>query len=251
MTPRLYSDLAYLWPIISPPEEYLVEAQEWLDVIRGRVGAEPPGSPMPTLLELGCGGGHLLSHLTEHFITEAVDISPQMLEISRRLNPQTLHHVGDMRSIRLGRTFDVVAIHDAVNYMTTEDDLRAAVATAEVHLNPGGLLLLAPDCVRETFTGPRVVEWTREAEDRSVTFIEYMAKPQPGAATAESVFIFVIDEGGDLRVEIDRHTGGLFPIRTWLNLLEEAGLDAEYVQTNAYEGGFGGNLFVGQKAPVP
>ena len=182
MTLRLYDDLAHLWPIISPPEEYLVEAQEWLDVIRSRLDIGPgAGRGLPTLLELGCGGGHLLSHLTAHFITEAVDISPAMLEISRELNPQTLHHLGDMRSVRLGRTFDVVAIHDAVNYMTTEGDLRAAIATAAEHLNPGGVALFAPDCIRETFDGPRVVEWTREAEDRSVTFIEYMAKPQPGA----------------------------------------------------------------------
>ncbi len=246
---RLYSDLAHLWPIISPPEEYMVEAQEWLEVIRARVGTGRDSAPgLPTLLELGCGGGHLLSHLTEHFITEAVDVSPQMLEISQRLNPQTLHHVGDMRDIRLGREFDVVAIHDAINYMTTEDDLRAAIVTAEVHLNPGGLVLLAPDCIRETFTGPRVVEWTREAEDRSVTFIEYMGKPRPASTTIESVFVFVIDEDGEIRVEVDRHTGGLFPTETWLNLLDAAGLDAEYIQTNAYEGGFGGNLFVGRKA---
>jgi len=248
MTLRLYSDLAHLWPIISPPEEYMVEAQEWLDVIRSRMDVRSRvNQGLPTLLELGCGGGHLLSHLTAHFITEAVDISPQMLEISQRLNPQTLHHLGDMRDVRLGRTFDVVAIHDAVNYMTTEDDLRAAIGSAAAHMNAGGLLLMAPDCIAETFTGPRVVEWTREAEDRSVTFIEYMGKPRPGSTTVESVFIFVIDEGGELRVEVDRHTGGLFPSETWVSLMEAVGLEAEYIQTNAYEGGFGGNLFVGRK----
>ena len=248
MTLRLYGDLAHLWPIISPPEEYMVEAQEWLDVIRGRLDlSAAAGLGLPALLELGCGGGHLLSHLTQHFITEAVDISPEMLEISRGLNSQTLHHLGDMRDVRLGRTFDVVAIHDAINYMTTEDDLRAAIETATIHLNPGGVLLLAPDCIEETFTGPRVVEWTREAEDRSVTFIEYMGKPRSGSTTIESVFIFVIDDDGDIRVEVDRHTGGLFPTKTWLGLLDAAGLDGEYIQTNAYEGGFGGNLFVGRK----
>ncbi len=249
MSLRLYNDLAHLWPIISPPEEYGVEAQEWLDAIRDRlhIVAGDGQPPLPTLLELGCGGGHLLSHLTDHFITEAVDISPQMLEHSRRLNPQTLHHVGDMRAVRLGRTFDVVAIHDAVNYMITEADLAAAIATAVAHLNPGGLVLLAPDCVQETFTGPRVIEWTRHATDRAVTFIEYMARPQPAADSTESVFIFIIDRDGQIDVEVDRHTGGLFPTSTWLGLLEKAGLTAEYIRTNSYEGGFGGNLFIGQE----
>lgn len=249
MTLRLYRDLADLWPVISPPEEYALEAIEWLDIIRSRLGTRIVGDAhRPTLLELGCGGGHLLSHLTSHFTTEAVDISPRMLEISRRLNPHTIHHVGDMRTLRLGRRFDVVVIYDAVNYMLTEDDLSAAIATAAAHLNPGGLALLAPDWLRETFTGPRIVDWTRETEDRSVSFIEFVASSGPEAPTVESVFIFVINENGQCRVELDRHVGGLFPKSTWLRLLSSAGLHPEYIQTNGYEGGFGGNLFIGSSS---
>ena len=91
------------------------------------------------LLELGVGGGHNLSHLTSEFDAAAVDLSPQMLELSRRLNPTVEHHLGDMRTVRLpGQVFDAVLIHDAICYMQTEDDLRAAFATARVHLRPGG-----------------------------------------------------------------------------------------------------------------
>jgi len=43
-----------------------------------------------------------------------------------------------MRSVRLGRTYDAVIIHDAIMYMTTEDDLVAALATARAHLAPAG-----------------------------------------------------------------------------------------------------------------
>lgn len=250
MTLRLYHDLAHLWPIISPPEEYTVEAAQWRDLIWsefGWTGNQPAWDPRARLLDLGCGGGHLLSHFTRHFTTEAVDISPEMLAISRGLNPHTIHHIGDMRAIRLGRTFDVVTIHDAVNYMATEEDLRAAIQTAQAHLEPGGLVLLAPDCLRDTFSGPRVVDWTRETEGGNVTFIEYVAQPFPEANTVESVFVFIINRDGDIQVEIDRHTSGLFPKAMWLEALSDAGLRAEYVQTNAYEGGFGGNLFVGRK----
>lgn len=249
MTLRLYHDLAHLWPIISPPEEYTVEAAEWRDLIWsefGWTGNQPAWDPRARLLDLGCGGGHLLSHFTRHFTTEAVDISPEMLEISRGLNPYTTHHVGDMRSIRLGRAFDVVTIHDAVNYMVTEEDLRAAIQTAQAHLDPGGLVLLAPDCLRDTFAGSRVVEWTRATEDSDVTFIEYVTQPTPDATTLESVFVFIINRNGDIQVEIDRHTSGLFPKSLWLEALTDVGLRAEYVPTNTYEGGFGGHLFVGR-----
>ena len=227
-----------------------MEAAEWRDLIWsefGWTGNQPAWDPRARLLDLGCGGGHLLSHFTRHFTTEAVDISPEMLEISKGLNPHTIHHLGDMRTIRLGRTFDIVTIHDAVNYMVTEEDLRAAVQTAQAHLDPGGLVLLAPDCLRDTFVGSRVVDWTRATEDSNVTFIEYVAQPSPEANTVESVFVFIINRHGDIQVETDRHTSGLFPKALWLEALSDVGMQAEYVQTNAYEGGFGGNLFVGRK----
>ena len=67
-TPRLYYELAYLWPIISPPEEYAEEAGHLHDAIRDKLG---PGRH--ELLELGVGGGHNLSHLTAQFECTAVD----------------------------------------------------------------------------------------------------------------------------------------------------------------------------------
>jgi SAM-dependent methyltransferase len=243
---RLYDDLAYLWPIISPPAEYRSDAALWQEVILARLDPSRLGTGRrPSLLELGCGGGHLLSHLTSQFDTEAVDLSPKMLELSRSLNNNTVHHLGDMRDIRLGRRFDVVAIYDAVNYMLDENDLRAAMTTAVAHLNPGGLLLLAPDCLQDTFMGPRVTDWTRHDRQLDVTFIEYTADPDPADTTIESVFLFIINQEGKISVEQDRHTSGLFPKSTWLTLLKSAGFEPEYLDTEGYDGGIGGHLFVG------
>jgi len=62
-----------------------------------------------------------------------VDRSPEMLTVSRALNPDCEHIEGDMRTVRLGRVFDAVLIHDPIMYMTTEPDLRSAMATAFAH----------------------------------------------------------------------------------------------------------------------
>ena len=102
----------------------------------GRRGAE--------VLELGSGGGNNASHLKAHFRLTLVDRSPQMLAVSRRLNPECEHVEGDMRSVRLGRTFDAVFVHDAIAYMTTEDDLRAVFATAFEHCRPAGWRCSSP-----------------------------------------------------------------------------------------------------------
>ena len=131
--------MAYLWPIISPPQEYVSEARYFRDVILEELG---PGRH--TLLELGVGGGHNLSHLTVDFDCTAVDLSLDMLALSEGLNPGVPHWEGDMRYVRLGKIFDVVLIHDAASYILTEEDLQNTFATAAVHLRLGGVFMVAP-----------------------------------------------------------------------------------------------------------
>ena len=71
-----------------------------------------------------------------------------MLAVSQAMNPECEHVQGDMRTLDLGRTFDLVLIHDAVMYMTTRDDLRAALATAARHCRFGGGVMVMPDSVQ-------------------------------------------------------------------------------------------------------
>ena len=61
-----------------------------------------------------------------------------MLALSGGLNPECEHIQGDMRTLRLERLFDTVFVHDAVTYMLTGQDLRAAIVTAFAHTRPEG-----------------------------------------------------------------------------------------------------------------
>ena len=237
----LYDRLAYLWPVISPPEDYADEAVHWRDALRGHLG---PGRHR--LLELGVGGGHNLSHLTAEFDAVAVDISPKMLDLSRSLNPTVEHHLGDMRTFRLpGRTFDAVLIHDAICYMLTEDDLRAAFATARAHLRPEGLLLVAPDLVRDTFTPGMKLSWRTQRDGVEIATEEIVSDNDPSDTVVESHFTYTINERGSLRVEHDVHVTGLFPIAAWLSLMEEAGFRTERIPLPGDGDGCGENLFRG------
>jgi SAM-dependent methyltransferase len=237
---RLYNDLAHWWPVISPPEEYLDEARYWRQALREKLG-----SGRHEILELGVGGGHLLSHLTSDFQATAVDISEKMLSLSQQLNPGVEHHLGDMRTIRLGQTFRAVLVHDAVNYLLSEKDLRATFATACAHLEPGGVFILAPDWFRDTFPGTSVQHWIRRQDGLELTFIEYLHDPDPTDTTVESLFFLIFHSFGNTRVEQDRHLTGLFPLDTWLKLLGDAGFQVELLSFPAYDGGYGGRLLVG------
>jgi len=217
---RLYDDLAWLMPLISPPEDYAEEAARWRDVLR-----ETLGDGRHHLLELGAGGGHNLSHLTADFAATAVDISPAMRDLCRQLNPDVECLPGDMRTVRLNRTFAAVLIHDAVSYMLTEADLAAAFRTAAVHLAPGGVLITAPDRVAETFRPPEVDTVSRETESSFVSYVEYTWDPDPADTTVETLMLYLIRRPDGLQVELDRHATGLFPRATWRRLLAVAGFE--------------------------
>ena len=216
---RLYADLADWYHLVTAPHEYAEEAEH---VMRLLAAARP--APPATMLELGCGGGNLASHLD---VPELVltDLSPDILRASRRLNPGRRHVAGDMRTLRLGRRFDAVLVHDAIDYMLTEKDLLAALRTVAAHLAPGGAAVLLPDETLETFA-PGTSHGGHDGDDgRAVRYLEWVRAPEPGASTYAMDFVFLLrDAGGATRVVHDPHVCGLFPQATWRRLIAEAGL---------------------------
>ena len=223
MTHKLYTDLAEWWPLLSPPDEYIDEAAFFRQVL---VSAGLPSAP--TLLELGCGGGSNAVHLKADFAQVTLtDLSPQMLAVSRSLNPECEHLVGDMRTLRLGRTFDVVFVHDAIDYMTTEHDLQLALETAYLHCAPGGLALLVPDYVRETFE-PYTDHGGTDGDDRALRYLEWTYDPDNTDTTYTTEYVYMLRENDQpSRVEHDHHLGGLFARDVWLRLLKEVGFAPE------------------------
>ena len=206
---RLYDDLASWWPLLSPPSDYEEEAAFYREALTAACEG-----PVRTLLELGSGGGNNAFHLKPHFTLTLVDLAPGMLEVSRALNPECEHVEGDLRSVRLGRTFDGVFIHDAICYMTTEADLRQAFETAYVHCRPGGAALFAPDYVRETFQ-PTTDHGGTDGADRALRYLEWAYDPDPADTSYLVDYAFLLRApDGRTRIEHDRHVEGLFPRAT-------------------------------------
>jgi SAM-dependent methyltransferase len=239
--PRLYGELADWFHLLTAPADYADEA----DLYR-RILVEACDDPPRTVLELGSGGGNNASHLKAHFELTLVDRSARMLELSRALNPECRHVVGDMRDVRLGEEFDAVFVHDAVSYLTTEADLESGAATAAAHLRPGGAALFVPDFVRERFE-PRTGHGGHDGGDRALRYLEWFWDPDPGDTTYVCDFAYLLRENGEVRCVQDRHVCGLFPRATWLEVLERAGLDARLHVVPPDEEPAGAELFVGKK----
>lgn len=216
--PRLYEDLADWWPLMSAPEDYAEEAAFYAATLVDSC-ARPPN----TVLELGSGGGNNASHLKARFAMVLVEPASGMLAVSRALNPECEHIQGDMRTVRLGREFDAVFVHDAVAYMTDESDLRLAIATAYAHCKPGGVALFAPDAIRETFR-PSTDHGGHDGETRGLRYLSWTWDPDPADTTYLTDYAYLLRlPDGTIQVEHDRHVEGMFSRADWLRWLSEAG----------------------------
>ena len=216
---RLYAELAHWWPLLSPPSHYGEEAAELLPSLLGAPDAAPR-----TLLELGCGGGSLAYHLKRHLQLTLSDRSPQMLQVSRNVNPECEHVCGDMRSLDLRRAFDVVLIHDAIMYAIDAASLRATMATAYRHCRPGGGLVIVPDCVRETFTPDTSTGGEDALDGRGLRYLEWTWDPDPYDDTFDAAYSLLLrGADGSVRVELDHHRCGLFSRAVWSRWLQEEG----------------------------
>ena len=221
--PRLYSDLASWFHLLTAPHDYREEAEYYSTRI-----VEAAEGPVRTVLELGCGGGNNASHMKQRFMMTLSDLSPNMIEVSRSINPELNHIQGDMRSLRIpGAQFDAVFVHDAVMYLTTEADICAMAETAAIHCRPGGSVVVVPDHVRETFAPPYTESGGHDGPDgRGMRYLMWCTDPDPADSTFISDFAYLLrDSDGAVRVEHDRHLQGIFPESVWIDSLTSAGFD--------------------------
>jgi len=216
---HFYDDLADWWPLFSPPEHYVEEAADLLPRIR-RLAPHAR-----TLLELGSGGGSLAFHLKPHFELTLTDRAPGMLAVNRSVNPECEHLLGDMRALRLGKAFDLVLIHDAIMYATTPADVQATLRTAALHCRGGGLVIVLPDFVRETFTPATDDGGEDGTHGRALRYLEWCWDPDPTDDTYLVDYAFLLRESdGAVSVFHDRHVEGLFPRAAWIQWFTESGL---------------------------
>lgn len=217
---KLYNELAQEWyQLLSPLHGYEAEADLYHSLLQK--GHPPPG----TVLELGCGAGHNAYFLKQWYKLTLSDLSEAMLAISKKNNPECAHYLGDMKTIRLRKTFDAVFIHDAIMYMTTTDELRQALQTAHIHCKPGGLILISPDHTRENFA-PATEHGGEDAGDRGLRYLAWTHDPDPDDSTYTVDYAYLLRSHGETQAVYDRHVEGLFSESTWLALLLEAGFEA-------------------------
>jgi SAM-dependent methyltransferase len=217
---RLYTDLAWTWPIISPWEEYIEETELFVERIKAA-----SHDRVETVLNLGCGGGHNDNTLKNHFQVTGLDLSERMLDLARSLNAECTYLHGDMRTARLGTEFDAVLVFDSLAHMLSKQDLKAAFETAFTHLKPGGVFCTYREFASEKFVQNTTTATVHSDDGVEIVFIENYYDPDPHDSTFESTTLYLIRREGELKIESQQGLIGLFPLETWTCSLTEVGFD--------------------------
>ena len=125
--------------------------------------------PGERILDLGCGtGGHAIPLAARGHHLVGVDRSAEMLDAARRkaaaAGVDVRFEQGDLRTVRVGERFDLVAMMFAVlGYQLTDDDVRAALSTCRAQLEPGGVLVF------DIWHGPAVLAERPEERVRTIS----------------------------------------------------------------------------------
>jgi SAM-dependent methyltransferase len=220
---KAYNELAWIDSVLGGPESFEEETLTYIKAIESCFPIAPR-----TMLHLGCGAGAHDFHFKKHFSLTGVDISEGMLSIAKKRNPEVTYVQGDMRTVNLEKKFDIVIIPDSIAYMTTIEDLTAAIKTAALHMNPNGVILIVAH-LKEEFRNNNFV-YTGEKADIHVTVFEnnYIISD----SMYESSVFYLIRENGQRSVHEEVHTLGLFTKDQWMLVFKECGIKVDEMSLN-------------------
>jgi SAM-dependent methyltransferase len=135
----MFRETAHVYDLIYTAEgkDYLAESTE----VRDQVIERTPDAS--SLLDVACGTGGHLRYLREWFEVTGLDVDPAMLTQARKALPGVSLVEGDMRTFDLDRRFDaIVCLFSSIGYMSSREDLHAAVVRMASHLASGGTLIV-------------------------------------------------------------------------------------------------------------
>jgi SAM-dependent methyltransferase len=152
-------------------------------------------------------------------------------------------HEADMRTLDLGRTFDVVTcLFSAIGYMLDLDQLGQAAAALARHVAPGGLLLVEPWIAPEVWQAGRPQALAAQDDRLAVT---RMSRAGVDGRVSWVEMEYLVSDGTTLEQFSERHEMGLFTPDEMRAALEATGLRVEHDPA----GLIGRGLWIGSRAP--
>ena len=222
LTSRIY-DQIYAW------KDYRAEAA------RIRQWVREYGPPHPrTLLDVACGSGSHLAHLSRRFEATGVDLDAGMLRVARKKLPAVRWVRGRMETFRLARKFDVITcLFSAIGYVRNERELRRTIANFARHLEPGGVAIVEPWLTRRAYHPGSVHVGTFGSPEFPI--VRMHASERRGNRSILDMHHLVGTPRG-VRYWVEHHDLGMFSVGTYFSAFRAVGLRPRFLAKGLMKG---------------
>ncbi|MGL4521196.1 MAG: class I SAM-dependent DNA methyltransferase [Bacilli bacterium] len=205
-----------------------VPYEEWL----AWTIAHLPQEKEATLLDLGCGTGTLTIELAKHIQTIGLDYSENMLAVAyekaQSENVNVLWLESDMRNFEVpNKVHCVTCFVDGINYLTTEEDVRATFTSVRQALHKDGMFLFdvhTPYKMTEVFPG---YNYSGKAED--VAWMWHIYEGQHENEVEHELAFFLKDAQEKYDRVDELHVQRTFTAQQYTKWLEQVGFVVESV----------------------
>ena len=213
-----FHELAKYYDALNDWKDYRGESRR-LEALARRFGPKQQTG----WLDVACGTGRHLEFLRRGHVVVGVDGSRKMLRLARRRLPGVRLVLGDMRSFRLDRRFDVVScLFSAIGHLGTKNDVRRTFANFARHLNPGGIAIVEPWFGPSAFHHGMVHLRKKETPDFTAVRLAYSIRRR-NRSTIQWHFL-IGRPGQGIRYYRETDAGLLLTRKELLQLMRSAGL---------------------------
>jgi SAM-dependent methyltransferase len=224
--------------VFAPRHDYPREAERlrgWIEARRRSAGN--------ALLDVACGTGAYLPHLSRWYAVEGLDRSRAMLAIAGPRNPGVPFYQGDLVSFDLGRRFDVVlCLGSSIGYARTLPRLRRAIQAFADHTADGGVVVVEPWFDPEAWEAGRLtLDFVDEA---ALKVARVLVSGITGVTVSTLDIHHMVATPAGVETFAERHELGLFSRAEY----EAAFRAARLAVAHHPDGLLGRGLYIGSKA---
>lgn len=234
---RLYAK--YYDQIYLKMKDYAKEAKVIESVI-----LKSEGKKSETLLDVGCGTGEHLKHLSHSFKCTGMDINRDMIKIASSKVPSVRFKVANMADFRFAERYDVITcLFSAIGHVQTFANLKRTIRNFNDHLGQKGLLIVEPWVFKKDYIQGHIGLDTYEDEKSRLV---RMSSSKMSGSKWTIYMHYLVGEKGTVKHFTETHEMLASDYKDYVEAFRSAGLtNIEYLTDNLWDGCRG--LFVSKK----
>ena len=147
-----------------------------------------------------------------------------------------------MAGFDIGLTFDVITcLFGSIGYLTQEEELERAIRAFSNHTNSGGVVIIEPMFTKETVREGSMGLICLDLPEIKIARVNRSRKE--GDIVYLDFHFLITTCDMDTEHFVDPSPMAAFPRNTFLSLMEESGLSAQFIESGLMKDG----LFIGVK----